>query len=109
MFFVVQLDPPIKHGQTRYHFVILLFEKNSHVELEMTATDEWLDTHYGGKLTREVSGPEYEVVARVFKVWCDLSPVFDSILISLLLIVSVSVSIRIHNSSTRFILSGCLN
>uniref|UniRef100_A0A183BH09 FACT complex subunit SSRP1 n=1 Tax=Echinostoma caproni TaxID=27848 RepID=A0A183BH09_9TREM len=67
MFFVVQLDPPIKHGQTRYHFVIMLFEKNSHVELEMTATDEWLETHYSGKLTREVSGPEYEVVARVFK------------------------------------------
>ena len=25
LFFVISLDPPIKQGQTRYHFLILLF------------------------------------------------------------------------------------
>lgn len=32
-FFVVQLDSPIKHGQTRYRSDILLIEKNVHVEI----------------------------------------------------------------------------
>ncbi|CAH8537893.1 unnamed protein product [Dicrocoelium dendriticum] len=71
VFFVVQLDPPIKHGQTRYHFVILLFDKDAHVDVEMAATDEWLQEHYSGKLTQNVAGPEYEVVARIFKVLFD--------------------------------------
>ncbi|KAF6770217.1 hypothetical protein AHF37_11541 [Paragonimus kellicotti] len=68
IFFVVQLDPPIKHGQTRYHFVILLFDKDSHVDIEMAASEEWLQEHFNGKLTQNVAGPEYEVVARIFKV-----------------------------------------
>ncbi|KAA3680571.1 structure-specific recognition protein 1 [Paragonimus westermani] len=67
IFFVVQLDPPIKHGQTRYHFVILLFDKDSHVDIEMAASEEWLQEHFNGKLTQNVAGPEYEVVARIFK------------------------------------------
>ncbi|CAH8571496.1 unnamed protein product [Heterobilharzia americana] len=71
IFFAVQLDPPIKHGQTRYHFIILLFDKDSHVDLEMTATEDWLQQQFSGKLTRNISGPEYEVVARVFKVLFD--------------------------------------
>lgn len=67
-FFAVQLDPPIKHGQTRYHFVILLFDKDAHVDLELSATEEWLQNHFNGKLSRNVSGPECEVVAQIFKV-----------------------------------------
>ncbi|CAH8856501.1 unnamed protein product [Trichobilharzia szidati] len=71
IFFAVQLDPPIKHGQTRYHFIIMLFDKDSHVDLEMAATEEWLQEHFNGKLTQNISGSEYEVVARVFKVIFD--------------------------------------
>ncbi|CAI2729691.1 unnamed protein product [Schistosoma spindalis] len=71
IFFAVQLDPPIKHGQTRYHFVISLFDKDSHINLEMAATEDWLQEQFNGKLNRNISGPEYEVVARVFKVLFD--------------------------------------
>lgn len=67
IFFVVQLEPPIKHGQTRYHFVIILFDKNDHTDIDLTATEEWLQDHYEGKISRNVAGPTHEVVARVFK------------------------------------------
>ncbi|KER19757.1 hypothetical protein T265_15460, partial [Opisthorchis viverrini] len=67
VFFVLQLDPPIKHGQTRYHFVIILFDKDSHVDLDMAASEEWLQEHFDGKLTQNIAGPECEVVARIFK------------------------------------------
>ncbi len=38
MFFVIQLDPPLRQGQTRYHFVILLLptEEDCDVTLALT-------------------------------------------------------------------------
>ncbi|XP_046582983.1 FACT complex subunit SSRP1-like [Haliotis rubra] len=67
MFFVVSLDPPIKQGQTRYHFLILLFNKDDEMTAELNLTDEDIEKKYDGKLTREMSGPDYEVVSKIFK------------------------------------------
>ena len=33
--FQMSLDPPIKQGQTRYHFLILLYSKEDEVSLEL--------------------------------------------------------------------------
>ncbi|VEL21919.1 unnamed protein product [Protopolystoma xenopodis] len=68
MFFVVQLDPPIKHGQTRYHFIIMVFDKDSHADVELAVTEEWITENYGDKLSKKMSDPEYEVVALLFKI-----------------------------------------
>lgn len=35
MFFVVSLDPPIKQGQTRYHFIVFLFNQEDETSLEL--------------------------------------------------------------------------
>lgn len=35
MFFVVSLDPPIKQGQTRYHFLVLLFGQEEETSIEL--------------------------------------------------------------------------
>lgn len=67
MFFVVSLDPPIKQGQTRYPFLIILFNKEDETTLELSISDEDLKDKYDGKLEREMSGPEYEIVSRVMK------------------------------------------
>ncbi|XP_025092777.1 FACT complex subunit SSRP1-like [Pomacea canaliculata] len=67
-FFVVSLDPPIKQGQTRYHFLILLFNKEDEMTIEMGLSEEDLAKKYDDKLQKEMSGPEYELVSRVFKV-----------------------------------------
>lgn len=66
IFFVVSLDPPIKQGQTRYHFLILLFYKDDEMTLECGLGDE-LEEKYEGKLQKEMTGPEYEIVSKVFK------------------------------------------
>ncbi|KAG7230365.1 hypothetical protein INR49_024470 [Caranx melampygus] len=39
MFFVISLDPPIKQGQTRYHFLILLFSKEEDINLTLNMSD----------------------------------------------------------------------
>lgn len=39
MFFVVSLDPPIKQGQTRYHYLVLLFGNEEETSLELPFTE----------------------------------------------------------------------
>ncbi|XP_041979257.1 FACT complex subunit Ssrp1 [Aricia agestis] len=68
MFFVVSLDPPIKQGQTRYHFLVLLFGIEEETSLELPFTEEELKEKYEGKITKELSGPTYEVLAKIMKV-----------------------------------------
>lgn len=38
-FFVVSLDPPIKQGQTRYHFLVLLFGQEEETSIELPFTE----------------------------------------------------------------------
>ncbi|XP_071178857.1 FACT complex subunit SSRP1-like [Mytilus edulis] len=67
VFFVVSLDPPIKQGQTRYHFLILLFNQEDEMTIDLSLTEEELETKFDGKLQKEMSGPEFELVSRIFK------------------------------------------
>ncbi|XP_049873155.1 FACT complex subunit Ssrp1 [Pectinophora gossypiella] len=68
MFFVVSLDPPIKQGQTRYHYLVLLFGNEEETSLELPFTEEELKEKYEGKISKELSGPTYEVLAKIMKV-----------------------------------------
>jgi len=67
MFFVVSLDPPIKQGQTRYHFLVLLFNKDEETSFELQLTDEELKEKFEGRLTRDHNGATYEVISRIMK------------------------------------------
>ncbi|KAL7018159.1 hypothetical protein ACKWTF_010656 [Chironomus riparius] len=68
MFFVVSLDPPIKQGQTRYHFLVLLFGMEEETTIELPFTDMELKDKYEDKLAKEMSGPIYEVLGKIMKV-----------------------------------------
>jgi len=68
MFFCVNLDPPIKQGQTRYHYLVLSFMQDEETELELDLTDEDLKDKYENKLEKEMKGPTFELVSRMMKV-----------------------------------------
>ncbi|XP_011883012.1 PREDICTED: FACT complex subunit Ssrp1 [Vollenhovia emeryi] len=68
MFFVVSLDPPIKQGQTRYHYLVLLFNQEEETSIELPFTEKELKEKYDDKLTKELSGSTYEVLGKVMKV-----------------------------------------
>ncbi|XP_052902941.1 FACT complex subunit Ssrp1 [Anopheles moucheti] len=68
MFFVISLDPPIKQGQTRYHFLVTLFQMDEETNIELPFTQEELKEKYEDKLTKELSGPVYEVLGKIMKV-----------------------------------------
>jgi len=68
MFFCVNLDPPIKQGQTRYHYLVLSFMQDEETEIELELTDEELKEKYDGKLEKEMKGPTFELVSKLMKV-----------------------------------------
>lgn len=68
MFFVLSLDPPIKQGQTRYHFLVLLFGSEEETTIELPFSDEELKEKYDDKLSKELTGPIYEVLGKIMKV-----------------------------------------
>ncbi|CAL4063809.1 unnamed protein product, partial [Meganyctiphanes norvegica] len=70
-FFVVSLDPPIKQGQTRYPYVILLFSGDEPETLELPLEEEEIKAKYGGRMEKEMTGPQYEIIGRIFKGVCD--------------------------------------
>lgn len=63
----VSLDPPIKQGQTRYHFLTFLFSADEDMSIELPFSEDELKEKYEGKLSKEVSGPTYEVMGKVMK------------------------------------------
>lgn len=67
MFFVVSLDPPIKQGQTRYHFLVFLFGMEEETSIELPFSEKELKDKYEDKLTKEMSGPVYEVLGKIMK------------------------------------------
>ncbi|GFQ67347.1 FACT complex subunit SSRP1 [Trichonephila clavata] len=67
MFFVLSLDPPIKQGQTRYQFLILLFSKEEETTVDLSLSEEDIKEKYEDRLQKEMSGPTFEVISRVMK------------------------------------------
>lgn len=68
MYFILSLDPPIKQGQTRYHYLVLLFGNDEDTSIELPFTEEELKNKYEDKLQKELSGPVYEVLGKIMKV-----------------------------------------
>ncbi|KAI4545357.1 hypothetical protein MG293_005623 [Ovis ammon polii] len=67
LFFVISPDPPIKQGQTRYHFLILLFSKDEDISLMLNMNREEVEKPFEGQLTKNMSGSLYEMVSWVMK------------------------------------------
>uniref|UniRef100_A0A1B6EEE8 FACT complex subunit SSRP1 n=1 Tax=Clastoptera arizonana TaxID=38151 RepID=A0A1B6EEE8_9HEMI len=66
-FFVISLDPPIKQGQTRYHYLVLLFGQDEDTSIELPFSEEELQDKFEGKLKKEESGATWEVLGKVMK------------------------------------------
>lgn len=46
----------------------MVFEKDKHVDIELSVSEEYLQKNYEGKLTQVMVGPEYDLFARLCKV-----------------------------------------
>lgn len=67
MYFVLSLDQPVKHGQTRYQYIIFNFKKEEEVSVEIQLTPEVILEKYGNNLQKEMQGPYHDIVSRLFR------------------------------------------
>lgn len=67
-FLVINLDPPIKRGETRYHFVVFSFMQDEESNIELPFTEDDIKNKYDNKITKELSGSTYEVVGKIIRV-----------------------------------------
>ncbi|AOA60332.1 FACT complex subunit [Komagataella phaffii CBS 7435] len=49
---ILQVDPPLRQGQTRYPFLVMQFDRNEELEVELNLSDEEYKSKYEGKLNR---------------------------------------------------------
>lgn len=73
MYFVIAMDPPMKQGNTRYPFLIVLFNIEENITVEMTVSDKTKEK-FGDridKLENPMSGPYHEVVSRICRTVLD--------------------------------------
>ncbi|KAG9050103.1 FACT complex subunit [Tulasnella sp. UAMH 9824] len=64
---VVGLDPPIRQGQTKYPYLVLNFNREEELDIELNIDQETIDSKYEGKLQRMYDDQTYRVVSNVFR------------------------------------------
>ncbi|KAK7202407.1 hypothetical protein BZA70DRAFT_103231 [Myxozyma melibiosi] len=64
---VIQLDPPLRQGQTRYPFLVVQFLKEEEIEVELNLEDEEFEEKYADKLKKRYDQAAHEVVGQVFR------------------------------------------
>lgn len=64
---IIQLDPPLRQGQTRYHFLIIQFLKEEEIEVELNVEDKEFEEKYADKLKKKYDEAAHQVVGQVFK------------------------------------------
>jgi structure-specific recognition protein 1 len=73
MYFVIALDPPMKQGNTRYPFLIVLFNIEENITVDLTVSEKTKEK-FGDrmeKLDNPMSGPYHEVVSRICRTVLD--------------------------------------
>lgn len=64
---VIQLDPPLRQGQTRYPFLVIQFLKDDELEVELNVADSEFEEKYAGKLKKKYDEATHEVVGNLFR------------------------------------------
>ncbi|KAK9357275.1 hypothetical protein V1504DRAFT_398947 [Lipomyces starkeyi] len=64
---IIQLDPPLRQGQTRYTFLGIQFFKEEGIEVELNLEDNEFDKKYADKLKKKYDQAAHEVVGQVFR------------------------------------------
>jgi len=64
---VIGLDPPIRQGQTRYPYLVLIFSREEELDIELNLDEETIAAKYEGKLQKKYDLPTYRVVSEVFR------------------------------------------
>ncbi|KAL5524359.1 POB3 [Sanghuangporus sanghuang] len=63
--FILSLMNPIRQGQTRYHFLVMQFDREEEIKAELNIDDEELEKYE--KLQKSYESSSFEVVSSIFR------------------------------------------
>ena len=64
---MLQIDPPLRQGQTRYPFLVLQFVKDEETELELNVSDEDFEKKYKDRLKKTYDAPTNVVMSHCLR------------------------------------------
>lgn len=64
---VIQINPPLRQGQTPYPYLVLQVTKDEELELEVNVSEEEFKEKYDGKLKRKYDQQTHLVLSHVFR------------------------------------------
>lgn len=64
---IIQLDPPLRQGQTRYPFLVIQFLREDELEVDLNVDDQEFEEKYAGKLKKRYDEATHEVVGNLFR------------------------------------------
>lgn len=64
---IIQIDPPLRQGQTRYPFLVMQFLKEEEIEVELNLTQEEYDEKYKDRLQKSYDSSIHLAMAHCFK------------------------------------------
>ncbi|CAK7896679.1 FACT complex subunit Pob3p [[Candida] anglica] len=64
---ILQIDPPLRQGQTRYPFLVLQFAKEEEIELELNVSEQEYNEKYQERLKKSYDAQTHLVMSHCFK------------------------------------------
>lgn len=64
---ILQIDPPLRQGQTRYPFLVLQFAQEEEIELELNVSDQEYEEKYKERLKKNYDAQTHLVMSHCFK------------------------------------------
>ena len=66
MVYLLQLDQPLRLGNTHHFFIAMNFELDREVKVNINLTPEEIKTKYGDNIKSEIEGKLYDVLSSLF-------------------------------------------
>ena len=68
MVYLLQLDQPLRLGNTHHFFIAMRFELEREVKVNINLTTDEIKTKFGDNLKSEIEGKLYDVLSSLFNI-----------------------------------------
>lgn len=104
---ILQVDPPLRQGQTKYNFLTLQFDSQEEIEVELNIDDDEYERLYKDKLNKSYSANTHLVLANILRGFTERRVVLPGTYLSNDSLIAISCSLK-ANEGQIYPLEKCL-
>lgn len=104
---ILQVDPPLRQGQTKYNFLTLQFDAQEELEVELNIDDDEYEANYKNKLNKSYSASSHLVLANILRGFTERRVVLPGTYLSNQGLVGLACSLK-ANEGQIYPLEKCL-